>query len=133
MISENSNLIRESRSMRRKTVHDSFFIYRYPPESYVRYLNNATVQAAIGAYVNYTEQSVAVASAFNTTGDDGRLDGTTKDVLALVEQGVIVCITSQSHDSRVSLQNRSQWYTEMQTTTVYILPHLGGNISTETG
>lgn len=62
----------------------------YPPESYVRYLNDPTVQAAIGAYVNYTEQSVAVASAFNTTGDDGRLDGTTTDVLALVEKGVIV-------------------------------------------
>ena len=55
-------------------------------------MNNATVQAAIGAYVNYTEQSIAVASAFNTTGDDGRLDGTTTDVLALVNQGVIVRI-----------------------------------------
>lgn len=62
----------------------------YPSESYVRYLNNATVQAAIGAFVNYTEQSVAVAGAFNSTGDDGRLDGTTTDVLALVEQGVSV-------------------------------------------
>lgn len=48
------------------------------------------MQAAIGAYVNYTEQSVEVAAAFNTTGDDGRLDGTTTDVLALVEQGVAV-------------------------------------------
>ncbi len=63
---------------------------RYPPESYVRYLNNPTVQAAIGAYVNYTEQSIAVATAFNTTGDDGRLDGTTTDVLQLVELGVAV-------------------------------------------
>lgn len=88
MISENSNLIRESGSIRRKTAHDWHF--RYPPESYVRYLNDETVQAAIGAYVNYTEQSVAVANAFNTTGDDGRLDGTTTDVLALVEQGVAV-------------------------------------------
>ena len=48
------------------------------------------MQAAIGVYVNYTEQSVAVETAFNTTGDDGRLDGTTTDVLALVEQGVAV-------------------------------------------
>ena len=40
--------------------------------------------------MNYTEHSVAVAAAFNTTGDDGRLDGTTKDILALVEQGVVV-------------------------------------------
>ena len=63
---------------------------RYPPESYVRYLNTATVQAAIGAFVNYTEQSIAVGTAFNTTGDDGRLDGTTTDVLALLEQNVLV-------------------------------------------
>ena len=48
------------------------------------------MQAAIGAYVNYTEQSIAVAAAFNTTGDDGRLDGTTMDLVALVEQGVAV-------------------------------------------
>ena len=38
--------------------------------------------------MNYTEESLAVAYAFNTTGDDGRLDGTTTDVLALVEKGV---------------------------------------------
>lgn len=48
------------------------------------------MQAAIGAYVNYTDSSMAVASAFNTTGDDGRLDGTTTDVQALVGQGVAV-------------------------------------------
>lgn len=77
-----------------KTARD--WCSRYPSESYVRYLNNATVQAAIGAFVNYTEQSVAVAAAFNTTGDDGRLDGTTTDVLALVEQGVAVHISVKS-------------------------------------
>lgn len=76
---------------------------RYPPESYVRYLNTPTVQAAIGAFVNYTEQSVAVATAFNKTGDDGRLDGTTAAVLLLVEQGVVVCTLSKSYDSRKSL------------------------------
>ena len=63
---------------------------RFPSESYVRYLNSPAVQAAIGAFVNYTEQSIAVAEAFNTTGDDGRLDGTTTDVQALVEQDVLV-------------------------------------------
>lgn len=88
MISGNSNLTRESRSIQRKDALNT--CSRYPSESYVRYLNNATVQAAIGAFVNYTEQSVAVAGAFNSTGDDGRLDGTTTDVLALVEQGVSV-------------------------------------------
>ena len=63
---------------------------RYPPENYVRYLNSATVQAAIGAFVNYTEQSTAVAIAFNTTGDDGRLDGIATDFRGLVRQGVAV-------------------------------------------
>ena len=63
---------------------------RYPPETYVSYLNSATVQAAIGAYVNYTEESTAVALAFNTTGDDGRLDGITSNFRALVRQGVAV-------------------------------------------
>ena len=92
--------------------------FRYPPESYVRYLNDPTVQAAIGAYVNYTEQSVAVASAFNTTGDDGRLDGTTTDVLALVQQGVVVNFFIKAIKSHSSLRNRSPWYTGMQTTTV---------------
>ena len=65
---------------------------RYPPENYVAYLNNATVQAAIGAFVNYTEVSTAVAFAFNTTGDDGRLDGTTTDLQELSGQGVAVSI-----------------------------------------
>ena len=63
---------------------------RYPPETYVSYLNTARVQAAIGAYVNYTEESTAVALAFNTTGDDGRLDGITTDFRGLVRQGVAV-------------------------------------------
>lgn len=92
MISEKSNPIRESRSIRRRQriTRIFIFVFSYPPESYVHYLNSATVQAAIGACVNYTEQAVAVAAAFNSTGDDGRLDGTTTDVLALVEQGVAV-------------------------------------------
>ena len=77
------------------TACDSYF--RFPPETYIRYLNSPTVQAAIGAYVNYTEQSMAVAIAFNTTGDDGRLDGTTTDVQALVDQGVVV----HTHPGRI--------------------------------
>ena len=65
---------------------------RYPPETYVSYLNSATVQAAIGAYVNYTEESTAVALAFNTTGDDGRLDGITTNFRGLLRQGVAVIL-----------------------------------------
>ena len=82
---------------------------RYPPETYVSYLNSAKVQAAIGAYVNYTEQSTAVALAFNTTGDDGRLGGIASDFRALLRQGVAVKFTSTSHVSICSShQNRSQ-------------------------
>lgn len=98
--------------------------FRYPPETYVRYLNNPAVQAAIGAYVNFTEQAVAVAAAFNITGDDGRLDGTTTDVLALVEQGVTVNRLSSPIRTCSSPHNRSPCYTETQTTTVRT-PRLG--------
>lgn len=62
----------------------------FPPEFYVAYLNTAIVQNAIGAYVNYTEFSAAVGDAFNTTGDDGREDGTIEDMRELLEQGITV-------------------------------------------
>lgn len=103
-ISESSKLIRESPLNLKNSSHDPYF--RIPPESYIRYLNTPAVQAAIGAFVNYTEQSVAVAEAFNTTGDDGRLDGTTTDVLALVEQNVVVYTPSASNTICISLLNR---------------------------
>lgn len=62
----------------------------FPPEFYVAYLNTGAVQSAIGAYQNYTEFSAAVGDAFNTTGDDGREDGTVEDMLDLLEQGITV-------------------------------------------
>lgn len=55
------------------------------------YLNTPVVQSAIGAFQNYTEYSAAVGDAFNTTGDDGREDGTVADMLELLEQGITVC------------------------------------------
>ena len=63
---------------------------RFPPEFYVAYLNTPIVQSAIGAFQNYTEYSAAVGDAFNTTGDDGREDGTVADMLELLEQGITV-------------------------------------------
>lgn len=54
------------------------------------YLNTQIVQSAIGAFQNYTEYSAAVGDAFNTTGDDGREDGTVADMLELLEQGITV-------------------------------------------
>ena len=64
----------------------------FPPEFYVTYLNTPMVQSAIGAFQNFTEYSAAVGDAFNTTGDDGREDGTVADMLQLLEQGVTVCL-----------------------------------------
>ncbi len=64
----------------------------FPPVFYVAYLNTPIVQSAIGAFQNYTEYSAAVGDAFNTTGDDGREDGTVEDMLELLEQGITVCL-----------------------------------------
>lgn len=41
----------------------------FPPSFYLDYLNNADVQAGIGAMVNYTESNPAVQQAFLQTGD----------------------------------------------------------------
>lgn len=62
----------------------------FPYTYYVDYLNTPKVQKAIGAYVNFTESSGAVGSAFATTGDDGREDNTVGDVLKLLKQGITV-------------------------------------------
>lgn len=41
----------------------------FPPSTYLQYLNDADVQAAIGVGVNYTETSSVVGNAFEQTGD----------------------------------------------------------------
>ena len=46
----------------------------FPPSTYLEYLNNADVQAAIGVAVNYTQTNTAVANAFLQTGDYERGD-----------------------------------------------------------
>ncbi|KAI1611383.1 carboxypeptidase D [Exophiala viscosa] len=60
----------------------------FPPEFYVDYLNTDSVQAAIGAYVNFTESSTPVGNAFGSTGDDDREIGTVEALKALIKQGV---------------------------------------------
>jgi hypothetical protein len=62
----------------------------FPPEFYVGYLNMPSVLAAVGAYVNYTEYSNAVGTAFGATGDDGRLDSTIQDMTDLINYGLTV-------------------------------------------
>ncbi|EXJ72728.1 carboxypeptidase D [Cladophialophora psammophila CBS 110553] len=62
----------------------------FPPTTYIDYLNTARVQAAIGAYVNYTESNAAVGNAFGATGDDDREIGTVAALQTLLAQNVSV-------------------------------------------
>lgn len=70
----------------------------FPPEFYVDYLNTPKVQAAIGAYQNYTESSTAVGDAFGSTGDDARESGTVEALLTLFKQGVYVTMYTGDAD-----------------------------------
>ena len=60
----------------------------FPPTFYIDYLNTDSVQAAIGAYVNFSESSTPVGNAFGSTGDDDREIGTVEALKALIKQGV---------------------------------------------
>ncbi|KIV81081.1 hypothetical protein PV11_08531 [Exophiala sideris] len=60
----------------------------FPPTFYIDYLNTDSVQAAIGAYVNFTESSTPVGNAFGSTGDDDREIGTVEALKALIAKGV---------------------------------------------
>ena len=70
----------------------------FPYDFYVAYLNTPAVQAAIGAYQNYSDSSSTVGTAFGTTGDDGREDSTVQDMLALVRQNVTVMMYTGDAD-----------------------------------
>jgi len=77
----------------RELMPDSF-----PPEFYVDYLNTPSVQAAIGAFINYTESSPTVGDAFGTTGDDGREENTVEDMRALVAENITVIMYTGDAD-----------------------------------
>ena len=62
----------------------------FPYGFYQEYLNQEHVLKAIGAFINYTEQSITVLQTFTDTGDDGRIDGTVRDVSYIRSQGVYV-------------------------------------------
>ncbi|KAJ5085359.1 hypothetical protein N7532_010130, partial [Penicillium argentinense] len=62
----------------------------FPYEFYVDYLNSPKVQAAIGAYQNFSESSSTVSNSFRTTGDDDRESGTIEHVRHLLKAGVQV-------------------------------------------
>ncbi|TKA80809.1 hypothetical protein B0A55_01618 [Friedmanniomyces simplex] len=60
----------------------------FPYPFFIDYLNTPKVQQALGAFVNYSESSSTVGTAFTTTGDDDRESGTIEDVQKLLKQGV---------------------------------------------
>ncbi|KAL9086409.1 MAG: hypothetical protein Q9159_004186 [Coniocarpon cinnabarinum] len=70
----------------------------FPYGFFVDYLNRADVQAAIGAYTNYTESSALVGNAFGNTGDDSRESMTIEDIRSLLEQGIYVTLYAGDAD-----------------------------------
>jgi carboxypeptidase D len=61
----------------------------FPYGFYVDYLNTPHVQAAIGAFTNFSDNG-AVSAAFDSTGDDGREIGTVEAMRYLICQGITV-------------------------------------------
>lgn len=70
----------------------------FPPEYFVDYLNTPKVQAALGAFVNFSESSSTVGSAFGSTGDDDREEGTISAVRKLVQKGIYVVLFAGDAD-----------------------------------
>ena len=69
----------------------------FPPSTYMEYLNNADVQAAIGVAVNYTESNTAVQDAFVQTGDYERADPLAQ-IAYLLSLGVRVALIYGDRD-----------------------------------
>ena len=69
----------------------------FPPSTYLEYLNNADVQAAIGVAVNYSQTSTAVAQAFLQTGDYERGDHI-GEMAYLLSKGVRVALVYGDRD-----------------------------------
>lgn len=73
----------------------------FPYSFYVSYLNTPEVQAAIGAFQNFSESSEAVYEAFTATGDDNREYGTVAALRKLVEQNVTVMLYAGDADYKL--------------------------------
>jgi len=69
----------------------------FPPSTYLEYLNEAGVQAAIGAPVNYTQSNNAVFLAFQQTGDAERGDQINQ-MASLLSLGVRVALIYGDRD-----------------------------------
>jgi hypothetical protein len=64
----------------------------FPYGYYHDYLNSPEVQAAIGAFQNFSTSSSTVSSSFATTGDDDRESGTIEACQKLLAAGVQVML-----------------------------------------
>jgi carboxypeptidase C (cathepsin A) len=64
----------------------------FPSSRSVAFLNNATIQKAIGAYTNYTATSEFVENAYLGTGDDMKVLDIMDDIRSLVKRGVMVLL-----------------------------------------
>lgn len=60
----------------------------FPYDFYVDYLNTPDVQAAIGAFVNFSESSDTTGNAFGSTGDDAREMGVKAAIEYILGQGL---------------------------------------------
>ncbi|KAG8531005.1 uncharacterized protein KY384_004362 [Bacidia gigantensis] len=69
----------------------------FPPSTYLEYLNDADVQAAVGVPLNYTQNSDAVAQAFQATGDVERGE-TIQQLANLLSRGVKVALVYGDRD-----------------------------------
>lgn len=61
----------------------------FPPSTYLEYLNTASILAAIGSPVNFTQTDQQVVSAFSSTGDYER-QALVPNIAALLNQGIRV-------------------------------------------
>ena len=69
----------------------------FPPSTYMDYLNDASVQAAIGVPVNYTESTDTVSDVFQHTGDFARTDPI-RDLASLLSKGVRIALLYGDRD-----------------------------------
>ncbi|EHL01915.1 putative Carboxypeptidase S1 like protein B [Glarea lozoyensis 74030] len=70
----------------------------FPYSYYTSYLNTPELQAAIGAYQNFSTSSNAVYTAFTATGDDNREAGTIEALQKLIKQGINVVLFAGDAD-----------------------------------
>ncbi len=70
----------------------------FPYPFYIEYLNRADVQAATGAFTNFTISSAVVSDAFSLTGDDGREVGAIQALRDLLHHDISVALYAGDAD-----------------------------------